>query len=100
MRVKLKTSVSGPAGSWSPGIRDLPDELADEMLEAGFAELIEDQIEKGDPAGEDLQTSAKSNEADSGATAAQGEKSDPAVGSRQGGAQKGSHSGKGYFKRG
>jgi hypothetical protein len=42
MRVKLKTSVSGPAGSWAPGIRDLPDELADEMLEAGYAELLPD----------------------------------------------------------
>jgi len=38
MIVKLKTSVSGPYGSFSPGIRDLPEDLAYEMIDAGFAE--------------------------------------------------------------
>jgi hypothetical protein len=41
MKVKLLTSVSSAEGSWANGIRDLPDSLAVEMLEAGFAEPVD-----------------------------------------------------------
>ena len=40
MLVKLKTALSGLDGSWGPGLHDLPDKLAEEMLAAGFAEMV------------------------------------------------------------
>jgi len=41
MKVKLLTSVSSAAGSWATGVRDLPDDLAEEMLAAGLAEPVD-----------------------------------------------------------
>jgi len=38
MKVKLLTSVSSAEGSWATGVRDIPDELAEELLAAGLAE--------------------------------------------------------------
>jgi len=44
MKVNLKRRVQQyKGGDWKPGIRDLPDDLAKEMLAAGFAEPIEAQ---------------------------------------------------------
>lgn len=40
MLVKLFTAVSGLDGSWGPGLRDLPEKLAAEMIAAGFAEAV------------------------------------------------------------
>jgi len=54
MKVKLLTAVSCVAGSWSNGIRDLPDTLAREMLDAGLAEPVDGndaaKVEKPKPA--------------------------------------------------
>lgn len=40
MLVKLKTPIATANGSWGPGLRDLPDTIAAEMLAAGFAEKV------------------------------------------------------------
>jgi len=39
--VKLKSAVSGLDGSWGPGLRDLPDTLAAELVAGGLAEKVE-----------------------------------------------------------
>lgn len=44
MKVNLKRRVQQyKGGDWKPGVQDLPDDLAKEMLAAGFAEPIEAQ---------------------------------------------------------
>jgi len=39
--VKLKSAVSCIDGSWGPGLRDLPDKLAAELVAGGLAEKVE-----------------------------------------------------------
>lgn len=41
MLVRTFTIMSGPAGTWQPGVHDLPDEVAMAMLESGYAEQVE-----------------------------------------------------------
>ena len=50
MLVKLNTAVSGLDGSWGPGIRDLPEKLAAEMIAGGFAEAIKAPAPPAEPA--------------------------------------------------
>jgi len=37
MKVELYTVVSGPMGSWQPGIREIPTEFARKLIKSGHA---------------------------------------------------------------
>jgi len=41
MRIRLATIYAGPAGTYSPGIHDLPDELALPLLAGGYASRVD-----------------------------------------------------------
>jgi hypothetical protein len=49
MRVKLKTQSAGPNGSFAPGIHDLPDVFARQLVDGGYAEALEDEAVPPEP---------------------------------------------------
>jgi hypothetical protein len=53
MRVRLFTSVASLDGSWPTGIRDIPDQLARELLDGGLAAKVPGRKSgKGEDAGD------------------------------------------------
>lgn len=42
MRIRLKNIVAGPLGTFSPGIHELPDGFARDLIIGGYAEAIEE----------------------------------------------------------
>lgn len=49
MKVRLKTQAAGPNGSYAPGIHDLPDAFARQLLDGGYAEALEDEAGPPEP---------------------------------------------------
>ena len=45
MRVKLITIMAGPGGSYDPGLAELPDDVAKDLIKSGYAEAIEEVVE-------------------------------------------------------
>lgn len=41
MKIRLKTMLAGPGGSYSPGTHDVPEQFARELIEGGYAEALE-----------------------------------------------------------
>lgn len=52
MRIRLATIYAGPGGTYSPGIHNMPDELARPLLASGYASRVDGEPSAADPAQE------------------------------------------------
>ena len=58
MKVRLKTQSAGPNGSFAPGIHDIPEAFARQLVEGGFAEALEDEAGPPEPPPAVIETAA------------------------------------------
>lgn len=40
MKILLKNIIAGPSGTYSPGVADVPDDFARQLVAGGYAELL------------------------------------------------------------
>jgi len=45
MKIKLRTLCAGPCGVYQPGIHNLPDPLATQLIASGAAQAVEDVVQ-------------------------------------------------------